>query len=71
MGLLQKGDVVLDIGSNDGIFLEPLKSLGISAIGVEPAKNVAKIANSKKLITIPEYFSSRTVNKIIEKYGKS
>ncbi len=67
---LKNTSVVVDIGSNDGIFLEPLKSLGISAIGVEPAKNVAKIANSKKLITIPEYFSSRTVNKIIEKYGK-
>ena len=41
------------------------------AIGVEPAKNVAKIANSKKLTTLPEYFSHKTVSKIIKKYGKA
>ena len=68
---LKNTSVVVDIGSNDGIFLDPVKNLGINAIGVEPAKNVAKIANSKKLETIPEYFSDKTVNKITEKYGKA
>ena len=63
--------LVVDIGSNDGIFLEPLRNLGINAIGVEPAKNIAKIANSKKLVTMPEYFSNKTVNKIMKKYGKA
>ncbi len=67
---LKNTSVVVDIGSNDGIFLDPIKNLGINAIGVEPAKNVAKIANSKKLKTLPEYFSNKTVNKIIKKYGK-
>ena len=56
--------LVVDIGSNDGIFLDPLRNLGINAIGVEPAKNIAKIANSKKLVTMPEYFSNKTVNKL-------
>ena len=46
-------------------------NLGINAIGVEPAKNIAKIANSKKLVTMPEYFSNKTVNKIMKKYGKA
>ena len=68
---LKNSSVVVDIGSNDGIFLDPLKNLGINAIGIEPAKNVAKIANSKKLTTLPEYFSDKTVNKIIKKYGKA
>ena len=68
---LKNTSVVVDIGSNDGIFLNPLKNLGINAIGVEPAKNVAKIANSKKLKTLPEYFSNKTVNKIIAKHGKA
>ena len=67
---LKNSSVVVDIGSNDGIFLDPLKNLGINAIGIEPAKNVAKIANSKKLTTLPEYFSDKTVNKIIKKHGK-
>jgi len=68
---LKNTSVVVDIGSNDGIFLDPVKKLGINAIGVEPAKNVARIANSKKLETIAEYFSGKTVNKITKKYGKA
>ena len=68
---LNKNSLVVDIGSNDGIFLEPIKNLGIKCIGVEPAKNVAKIANSKKLKTLQEYFSEKTVKKIISKYGRA
>ena len=51
--------------------MKPIKELGIKAVGVEPAKNVAKIANSKNLTTIPEYFDKKTVQKIIKKYGKA
>ncbi len=68
---LNKNSVVIDIGSNDGIFLDPVQKLGIKAIGVEPAKNVAKIANSNKLTTFPEYFNEKTVAKIEKKYGKA
>ena len=68
---LNKNSVVVDIGSNDGVFLDPLQNLGINAVGVEPAKNVAKIANSKKLFTLPEYFNEKTVDKIVKKYGKA
>ena len=67
---LNKNSVVVDIGSNDGIFLDPIQKLGIKAVGVEPAKNVAKIANSNKLTTFPEYFNKKTVTKIVKKYGK-
>ena len=69
--LKSKNDLIIEIGSNDGIFLDPLRNLGINAIGVEPAKNIAKIANSKKLVTMPEYFSNKTVNKIMKKFVKS
>ena len=63
--------LVIDIGSNDGIFIEPLKKLGIKAVGVEPAKNVAKIANSNGFETLSEYFDNKTVEKIYRKYGKA
>ncbi len=68
---LKRNSVVVDIGSNDGIFLKPLNKLGLKAIGVEPAKNVAKIANSRKLTTLSEYFEKKTVSKIINKFGKA
>ena len=68
---LHKKSLVVDIGSNDGIFLKPLKDMDVNAIGVEPAKNISKIANSKGLKTLTEYFSKKTVNKIINEYGKA
>ena len=67
---LTKKSIVVDIGSNDGIFLEPLETLGIKSVGVEPAKNIAKISKSKGLNTFNEYFNKSTVNKIKKKYGK-
>ena len=68
---LKRDSLFVDIGSNDGIFLDPIKKQGFKAIGVEPAKNIAEIANSKKLTTLPEYFDEKTVKKIIKKYGKA
>ena len=53
---LNSKSLVVDIGSNDGIFLDPVQKLGITAVGVEPAKNVAKLANSKKLKTMKIFF---------------
>jgi 2-polyprenyl-3-methyl-5-hydroxy-6-metoxy-1,4-benzoquinol methylase len=45
--------------------------MDVNAIGVEPAKNISKIANAKGLKTLTEYFSQKTVNKIIKEYGKA
>jgi methylation protein EvaC len=44
---LNQNSFVVDIGSNDGIALKPLKSVGVKVLGVEPAKNIAEIANNK------------------------
>src|SRR3989338_10810712 len=43
---------VVDVGSNDGILLKPLKEMGITAVGIEPSVNVSKIANDAGLTTI-------------------
>lgn len=66
---LNKSSLVVDIGSNDGIFLKPLKEFGINAIGVEPAKNIALIAENNALKTINSYFNKRTANKIKSEFG--
>ena len=68
---LKNKSVVVDIGSNDGIFLEPIQNLGMKAIGIEPAKNVSMIASSRGLTSLNEYFGEKTVNKIIKNYGKA
>lgn len=39
---LKKGDVVLDIGSNDGTLLRSFRVPGLVTVGVEPASNLAR-----------------------------
>lgn len=68
---LNSSSLVVDIGSNDGIFLEPMTNYGVNCIGIEPARNVSKIAKLKGLNSLTEYFSINTVNKILTKYGKA
>ncbi|MAG12654.1 hypothetical protein CL630_02460 [bacterium] len=68
---LDKDSFVIDIGSNDGIALKPLKEKSIKVLGVEPAKNIAKIANENGINTINSYFNKDTVSKILESDGKA
>ena len=67
---IKKNNFVVDIGSNDGVFLQHLKKRNIPFLGVDPSKNVGKIANSRGLTTIIDFFNKKTVNKIINKYKK-
>ena len=61
---------VVDIGSNDGILLKPVKAMGIKAIGVEPSVNVSKIANDAGLTTITSFFDAPTAEKIRKEHGQ-
>jgi 2-polyprenyl-3-methyl-5-hydroxy-6-metoxy-1,4-benzoquinol methylase len=67
---LDSNSIVVDIGSNDGIFLKPLKENGIKIIGVEPAKNIAKIANDDSINTINDYFTKKVADNILTEFGK-
>ena len=68
---LNEDSLVIDIGSNDGVFLKPLLEKGINVLGVEPAKNVAKIAEENGVPTLNSYFDKKAADQIIEKYGKA
>jgi len=47
---------ILEIGSNDGTFLKPFKEMGFEVLGVDPAENIAKIANDAGINTICGFF---------------
>ena len=68
---LNSDTLVVDIGSNDGIALKPLMEKGINVLGIEPAKNIAKLANDNNIKTINSYFNIDTANYILETYGKA
>lgn len=67
---LKNAKFVVDVGSNDGILLKPLKALGVKAIGVEPSINVSKIANDAGLETVTAFFDAKSVKDVEAKYGK-
>ena len=65
---LKKNSLIVDIGSNDGIALLPFKDCGFkNLLGIEPAKNIANLANNKGIKTINSYFNKKTVRKIKKK----
>ena len=65
-----KFNFVIDVGSNDGILLRPLKERGIKFLGIDPSENVSKIANDNGLTTIVGFFDRRMVDRIRNEYGQ-
>ena len=68
---LPNGGFVLEVACNDGILLEPLKNLELNVLGVDPAKNITKIAKGKGLDVIDDYFGLDLSKQILEKYDKA
>lgn len=69
LGLVKPDDLVVDIGSNDGIALEAFDAAGCVAIGVEPSQRLAKIAGEKGLHTHCGYFNDDAAKTIYSDYG--
>ena len=63
--LKPKKTYIIDIGSNDGVALKPFKDLGFDKIlGIEPAKNLAKLANKNKIKTFNGFLEKKNLKKI-------
>jgi nucleoside-diphosphate-sugar epimerase len=63
--LKPKSSYIIDIGSNDGVALKPFKDLGFNKIlGIEPAKNLAKLANRNKIKTFNGFLEKKNLKKI-------
>jgi len=57
-------NLVLEIASNDGAQLQYFKQLGIRILGIDPAENIAEIANKKGIKTIAEFFNYNFAKKL-------
>ena len=58
---------ILEIGSNDGIFLKNFNN--ILRVGVEPCKNLALITNKLGIKTYANFWNTNLARKIINKYN--
>tara|TARA_R110000824_G_scaffold65900_2_gene171275 strand:- start:139 stop:1323 length:1185 start_codon:yes stop_codon:yes gene_type:complete len=59
---------VLEIGSNDGVFIKNFDSN--DTIAVEPCSNFAEITNDKGYHTYPEFWTTALSSQILEDHGK-
>lgn len=64
-------DLVIDIGSNDGILLNPFKKLGMKVLGIEPAQKIARVARIAGIPTVSEFFTVRVARDIVKKHGNA
>ncbi len=68
---LNSKTLVIDIGSNDGSLLSFFKGYGIRTLGIDPATNLAKIAELKGIETLNVFISKQVAHQVINRYGKA
>lgn len=59
-----KKSFICEVASNDGFFLEIFKK-NYEILGIDPAKNIAKIAKKKGINTIVDFFNYSLAKKIV------
>ena len=67
-----RSDLIVDIGSNDGTLLKAFKARQFeNVLGVDPAKEIAEVANAEGVPTIIGYLNDATAQTILDEYGKA
>lgn len=62
---------VVEIGSNDGLFLQYLSGHGFgNLVGIDPAINLAEIANSRQVHTVRDFFNADSARLAKDMVGK-
>jgi SAM-dependent methyltransferase len=61
---LAGGSLVIEVASNDGYLLQYYKQAGIAVLGVEPAVNVAKVAQERGIPTVCEFFGEKLAEQL-------
>jgi len=66
---LSPGDLVVDIGANDGVLLRPLDRLAVRAVGFEPAANIARVARAAGCRVVEEFLGPAAAGRLVEEHG--
>lgn len=62
-------DLVVEIASNDGTFLRPFIESGARAVGVDPAANIAEMANAAGIRTQCAFWDRETARTVLASDG--
>lgn len=66
---LTPSSFVVEIGSNDGTLLESFAKMNIPHLGIEPAENVVRAAQSRGIRTLSAFFDQSLAQKIVSESG--
>ena len=67
---LRNGDLVVDIGSNDGTFLSFMKSHGLNVLGIDASPLAAREAHGRGVPTILKRIEDMDMNELVSEYGR-
>jgi SAM-dependent methyltransferase len=68
---LHHGDLVIDIGCNDGTLLAGFQRHGVRTLGVDPARNLAALTPANGVDRYVGFFNSTTAQDIVRQWGKA
>lgn len=66
---LRPGDIVVEVGSNDGRSVELVGARGFRAIGFEPALTLAEASRARGCEVRNDYFGERAADELLEEIG--
>jgi SAM-dependent methyltransferase len=68
---LSKSDdlFIVEVASNDGTFLQRFKEAGHRVLGVDPAKNLAELAQKNGIPTLADFFGLNVAKKVTAENG--
>jgi hypothetical protein len=61
---------VMEIASNDGYLLQHFVARNVPVLGIEPAANVARVAQDNGIRTVVKFFGQQTARELAAEYGK-
>ena len=64
-------DLLVEVASNDGTVLKVFQQAGIGVLGVEPAANIAALAEQDGVPTAVTFFNASTAKELRERHGRA
>ena len=61
---LQAGDLVVDIGCNDGTLLKSYRTQGLRILGIDPATNIVEYARKNGVPVVNDFFSADALRSV-------
>jgi SAM-dependent methyltransferase len=61
---LDGNSLIVEVASNDGYLLQYYRNAGVPVLGIEPAENIARVAEDRGVRTISEFFSQTLAQRL-------